>query len=480
MYNAAVNIVDQADPTDKVTVLFTLRVGYTYYLPTVWLTNIPGAEGSHLVIQNTNATTAATITYEYYNWGNPVGSASPGCATIGPLAECLPNLPPPITLDNYDTQDAQAIVTSSQPLSVVLTTPTRGTTYVAATNPSSSLVAPLILNNAFGSFVTNLTIFNSGSAAVTATVQYYDQHGNLQPNATQNLNLPPHIELGLNSLTAYESLLPEGFVGWAQIIGSPGSQLLAQVGESSNAFASIVNAQPGGATMLYAPTIFNGAFGDYASGASILNPNPNPVTVNIAYYDNQGHALPPTSLILAPHALAAIYHGGTEGSPGGNGIPVGGLPKGFYGSVTIISEGGGVVMLVNEIGPVVNSLNIASGSYTAVPVGSSSLNLPIIAKGGYGYTTGLTILNTSNANVNGTIQYYNTDGTPTRKSGGGLAISNFNLAAHGSYPEYQGGVALPDNFYGMALITQTNGPANSLIATTNAISSSFFYTYTLP
>jgi hypothetical protein len=59
--------------------------------------------------------------------------------------------------------------------------------------------------------------------------------------------------------------------------------------------------------------------------------------------------------------------------------------------------------------------------------------------------------------------------------------ASFTLAANGSQPLYQGVEGtLPSGFYGTALVTQTSGPANSLIVTTNAISPDTFYTYTEP
>ena len=88
---------------------------------------------------------------------------------------------------------------------------------------------------------------------------------------------------------------------------------------------------------------------------------------------------------------------------------------------------------------------------------------------------GATILNTSDGAVNGTISYYNPDGT-------GLAghSQSFTIAAHASLPVYQGGVGLPNGFAGQAVVTQSSGTAGSLIVTTNVQNDSLFYTYTQP
>jgi len=97
-----------------------------------------------------------------------------------------------------------------------------------------------------------------------------------------------------------------------------------------------------------------------------------------------------------------------------------------------------------------------------------------MANNGYGYVTGATILNTSGQTVSGSVQYYKTDGTSQGTS------QPFSIGAHSSQLIFQGGSGLPDGFYGSAVITQANGPANNLIVTTNATSPSFFYTYTEP
>jgi hypothetical protein len=100
-----------------------------------------------------------------------------------------------------------------------------------------------------------------------------------------------------------------------------------------------------------------------------------------------------------------------------------------------------------------------------------------MANSSYDYITGATILNTSDQAVSGSIQYYKTDGSMQGSP------QTFSIVAHASQVMYQGGsvAALPDGFYGC----QTSGNSassngGSLIVTTNAISSSFFYTYTEP
>ncbi len=114
------------------------------------------------------------------------------------------------------------------------------------------------------------------------------------------------------------------------------------------------------------------------------------------------------------------------------------------------------------------------GTYTEVSNGSNTVNLPVIAKGGYGYTTGLTILNTSGATVNGNISYYDLNGSLVGSS------QVFNIGPNASKGIFQGSEGtLPANFYGTAVVTESGG-SNDLIITTNALSPISFYSYTEP
>jgi hypothetical protein len=216
---------------------------------------------------------------------------------------------------------------------------------------------------------------------------------------------------------------------------------------------------------LYLPAIYNGFFGGYITGENIVNPNSTPVTVTLTYYTaSNGTAIPTAPFVIGSHSLVSIYQGATSGT----GVPSGGQLTNFNGAVTITATNG-VVAVVNEGIP-----GGGSGVYSAVSSGGSKVYIPVMANGGFGFTTGATILNTSNQTVNGTLQYYNLD---TSTAG---TVQSFTIAPNASQQYYQGSAGLSAGYYGVAVVTVTGGPANSLIVTTNAISSNFFYTYTEP
>jgi hypothetical protein len=239
-------------------------------------------------------------------------------------------------------------------------------------------------------------------------------------------------------------------------------------------FAALANAQVANQTQLYAPAIFNKAFGAFVTGANIINPNNNPVQVSVTYYDSTGKAYTTNPFTLGAHAISAIY----QGANFAQGLPNSGLPSGFYGSASVSSSGGNIIMVVNEAGTQTKNGAAQSGTYAAVVAGntndSSKVGLPIVANAGQGYTTGLTILNVGDTAESGSITYYNPDGSAVA----GVAPQNFTIAAHASVPMYQGALGLlPTGFYGQAVVTSSG---NNLLVTTNAQSDDLFFTYTMP
>ena len=447
-------------------------ITYSYYLPFV-ANGLAGGFTTQVMVQNVGDA-PATFTAQYYDAAG-TSLASPqtaNCGTLAANAACVAANP----LANGTR--GTGVIVSSQPLSVLVqeSTPYGSSAYAVHTGAASTLVAPLAINNSLN-FNTQLTIANVGTSATSATVTFYDQNGNALPAATKTINLTAHSSQTLDQ-TAADSGLPNGFYGWARIVGPTVSQLVAQVLETRTdiKFVALASAEVAVADTLYAPAIFNNAFGGFSTGANIVNPNPNPVNVTITYYDKAGHAYPNAPFTLAGNAVAPVYQGGNSA----------GLPNSFYGSATVSASGGGnIVMVVNEAGNTTASGAAQSGTYSAAAVsttgiyGGGGVGLPVVANGGSGgLVSGATILNTSDAAVSGTISYYNQDGTALD---GGSHSQNFTIAAHASLPVYQGGTAagLPSGFVGQAVVTQSGGStAGSLIVTTNVQNDSLFYTYT--
>ena len=458
---------------------------YTYNLP--FLANTYSSAGqaatggcftTFVALQNTG-NTPASVTFNYYDQsGNSIQVPANTCNNVPiPVAgECL--APNPYMLGNAGS----AVVVSSQPLNVIVAeaTPFGGSAYPVRAGANTNLIVPLAYNNAFGGFITQLTVFNPTVTSANMTVTFYDAAGNVQTNAVQQFTLPAFRANTLDQ-TLLTSKLPVGFNGWATISSTNGVQVVAQVLEQNpnNSFVAIANAQPqptvpavGTNATIFAPAIFNCAFNCYYTGASLINPNPVATTVNLTYYNVAGTPLTVAPFTIGPNAIVNIYNGAPSTTTNTPGLPDGGMPAGYNGSATISSTMG-VVMVVNE------KFSGGSGTYAASKSGSNVVSLPVVANGGgNGFVTGFTILNTTNQTVGGTVRYYDVNGI----SAG--SIQNFSIGPNASQQYYQGaggGSNLGAGFYGTAIITQTSGPgSNNLIVTTNAVSPSFFYTYTEP
>jgi hypothetical protein len=442
--------------------------GYTYYLP--FLANTANNFTTYLAFQNT-ANISSTVSISFFdNNGNPVSVASGTCTSVAALGECI--VPNPFA----SSTQGQGIIVSQQPLNVIVSeaTPYGGSAYAVTAGASNTLIAPVAIKGGLVDFTTQLSIFNGGNSAVAGTVQFFDQNGNHISAADKSFNLPAHSTASYDQAT--DNTLAN-FYGWAEITSPAGSALVAQTLEQRPAvkFVAIVNAQLNPQTTLYAPAIFNGAFGNFVTGANLVNPSSQPVTVTITYYKNDGTASPTAPFTIAPNAVTGIFQGGTSG----NGLPSGGLPNGWYGAATVKVTGGsnGIIMFVNEQGGLTATGSDQSGTYGAAVSGSSMVGLPVMANGAFGgYITGATIENITSAAVTASVQYYDVAGNAV-----GTAKS-ITIGGNASYGLYQGGSdqALPSGFYGTAQITVTGGPSSSLLVTTNAQSNAFFYSYTEP
>jgi hypothetical protein len=466
---------------------------FSYVLP--FLANQAGGFSTQLKLQNLGSKPASLSIQYYTNSGamlasQSVNQSNNACNLIAAVAACSPANP-------FNAgASGTGVVVSNQPLSilVVQNTATGSTAYTAPAfaNANATLVVPLAINNAEGGFETQLNIANVTANTGNVKVTFYDQQGDLLPAATKILALYPHTLQTLDQ-TAFDSYLPTGFYGWAKVEGGVGLQLVGQVLEQrpSTRFVAFATMQPlisqNTTPTLVAGAIFNQAFGDFVSGANLINPNPNPVQVSLTYYDNLGKAYIVPVFNLVGNAVLPIYHGAKVNASTASqnlGLPVNGLPVGFYGSALVSSSGGALplVMVVNEASSSAsNSAAVRSGTYVASSLsqnnqndikGIKNIGLPIVANQGQGYISGLVVVNTGEQTTNASISYYDPAGILVGQS------QSFIIPAHASLPIYQGAAGLPENFYGQAVITQTDGAAtNNLIAVANVQAADLFFTY---
>jgi hypothetical protein len=396
------------------------------------------------------------VTVQYYGISN--GAAGTKDTLLIPAngqQAILPNL--------SSGQSMGGVVSSDQPLNVVVSEALNsgGSAYNVSSSTAPTLYSPLALNGQYG-FTTAITIFNPTASTNAGTVQFYDQNGILISGAAQNFSLPGYSSVTFNQ-TASNSGLANNLSYWAKISGS--GNLTAQViefgpGNFVATFNALTSTQA--KTTLYAPAVFNRAFGAYVTGMQLTNPNASAASVTINYYDATGSKVLPQSLTIPGNGSVGIFQ-----------PAVSGLPNPFSGSATIVSSLP-LVTTVNEQAPGVTTGTIISGTYTGLSAGLQNVALPVMANGFAGFVSGTTILNVGSTTATVRLTYY--DGT-------GAAVGSAQttqLAPNASYALYQGAASqgLPSGFFGTALIT-SNVP---LMATTNALNttSGLFYTYNEP
>jgi hypothetical protein len=447
---------------------------YTYYLPFLANHYQPtnaqptGSFSSYMVMQNnSNSGQPANVSIQYFAENGTSLSQANQTTQIATNGEYI--VPNPLPVGSRAT----GIINSDQPINVLEAeaTTSGSSAYAIPSGANNTLYAPFAFNQAYGDYTTQFTVFNTGNSPITATLNFYDETGLSVVTDTLTIGAKQSYNLDQGSK---DNNLPSGFRGWAQISSTNGSQLVGQVLEQSinNHFISVVAMPSSSSGRVYASAIFNHAFGGFNTGIQIVNPNPNSVVISVTYYTQDGVELPSKSITVTAEGATSIYNGDSVGS---------GVPLNFYGSAIIEAQpqkgnGLGLVVVVNESGPGLSNGLSENGTYLAMAGGDRLVRVPLVAHGGYDYTTGLTIQNTSAVNVSGSIQYYNLDGTAV----GSAEI--FNIGPHASKGIYQGAAGeLAAGFYGTATITQTDGAATAgLIVTVNAVSPTTFYTYTQP
>ncbi len=406
-----------------------------------------------ITFQNLSTNTAATVNVQYYAIANGSAGLTENPITIPPKGQhaIASNIP---SGSSYG-----GIVTSNVPLNLVVSEALNagGSAYNVAASTASTLYSPLALNGQYG-FTTSMIVFNAAATGTaTGQIQFFDEMGN-PAGTTQNLNIPAHASQTFNQ-AANGSGLANNHAYWAKIVGAAGSQLTAQVIEFGPAnfvatFNALVPSQV--QSTVYAPATFNGNY-NFVTGMAIANPNGTAANLTISYYNAAGTQRLQTSKIIPANGNIGVFQ------PNETGLPT---------DVTsaVISSNQPLISTVNERGP-----GTISGTYVGLTSGSTTVALPVMAKGYASFITGATILNTSSQPATLTFTYYDQSGTQI-----GTPQTPPPLAPNASFLAYQGDAAqgLPGGFFGTAIIT-SNQP---LLVTTNALQTGtgLFYTYTEP
>jgi len=291
-----------------------------------------------------------------------------------------------------------------------------GSSYTSIQMPAgggTTLFAPAIVNNAYGGYTTGIGLNNTSATMTTATVTYRDQSGTLVK--AQSVSLPAHGYAGLFSGDSTLAL-PIGFTGTATI-ASGGGVLAGIVNETGpGGLFSSYDAVSSGATTLYAAAALNNAYGGYTTGMGIQNTTGTAGTVTVTYYDGAGASAASVTKPIAANGYLGIYQGGPDGPP----ASAAGYTAAITGTV-------GIAAIVNETAPG----GTQSTSYNGEPAGSGYLNLALVENAGSdGWSTGLGIVNTTNASISFTLIYFDA------QTGALISSTSLSLPAHGYLGRY--------------------------------------------
>ena len=292
---------------------------------------------------------------------------------------------------------------------------------------SATLYAPAIARDAFGGYTTGIGIVNLGTAAVSPTITYRDSSG--QTVKIQNLaSVPAGGYVGVYSGTtpgglASDANLPDGFAGTASITAA-GGQLAATVNEvgPGGAFGSY-DAVPTGATAIFLPAIYNGAYGGYYTGVNVQNTSSAAGSVTVTYYDSQGAAVGnPITKAIAGNGYLALY----------SGDPAAGPPPSGSGYTARLSSTVALAATSNEVqGNLLTSYNGFTGS-------PSLQTLPLVENQGQdGWSTGVDVMNSGTSNAAVTVTFYNAS------SGAQIGQTSSTLGAGAFWGIYMPALGLP-------------------------------------
>jgi hypothetical protein len=289
-------------------------------------------------------------------------------------------------------------------------------TYPAGQPPAVAAL-PVVMNGAYGGYLTTAYLQNIGNATASIFIRYFDTSGNPVGSGDAVGALPVNANWTVRQDNGHS--FAAGQAGTAIIYSSqPIAAFVnefAPGGGDGSSYTAVPLASGTGTTM-YAPAVYNNAFGGYFTGINLVNLGSGATDVTITYRNQGGTVVQTQSLPGVPaHAYQASYSGAPRL-----------LPAGFTGTATITSSSQPIAVTVNEVG------FGGFSSYDAVPSGSTTLEAPAALNNAYGgYTTGMNLQNTTGNAGTVTVTYYDTLGNATIKSA--------SIAANGYLAIYQGG-----------------------------------------
>lgn len=237
-----------------------------------------------------------------------------------------------------------ATITSStgQPLAAVVNEIGPGgqfSSYDAVAAGSTTLQAPVALNNAFGGFYTGIGVQNTTGTPGNVTVKYFDAAG---AATTKQFTIAANGSLGIYQGSATDG--PPVGAYTAQISSDVAIAAIvnevAPAGGSGAQQSTAYNTFSGGASTASLPLVESAGSDGWSTGLGIMNTGTATTAVTVTYYDAATGApvgTIQTNTALSPNALWAVYQ------------PASGLPAGQRATAVVTTgAGGSVAVICNE------------------------------------------------------------------------------------------------------------------------------------
>jgi uncharacterized delta-60 repeat protein len=269
-----------------------MDVSLTSYLPMLFKGAYGGSYQAAFYVQNTNASTPASITIRFYDSNGLLKCTK--ADTIQPFAS-KGYWVPSITCDSGSLPDGWvggAVVTSDQPV-VTVGRPSMGsqvTTYNGFTGigPGSSTYIPMLFKKAWGSYNSAFYLQNTHATnTANVTIRFYDSAGNL--SCTKMDRIAPLASKGywVPAETCDTGSLPDGWVGGVIVTSD---QPVVGVGRPHiGTQVTTYDGFTGGFSTSDLPMLFKAAFdGSYNAAFYIQNTENSSAAVIVQFRDTYG------------------------------------------------------------------------------------------------------------------------------------------------------------------------------------------------
>jgi hypothetical protein len=386
-------------------------------------------------VQNLSSTSSATVAVTFYNRDGTVADTLSGDVIAAGSSKTYYQ-PTQTTLP--DGFSGSAVVSSDQPVAAIVNQNSSGPlmsgSYVGASAPAGTVVLPLMMKGNYG-WDSEFAVQNTSSSAATVDITYYDATG--AAVATDSASLGGNGSAVIKQ--ADNASLPSGFVGSA-VLTCP-EPIVAVANQSNGVALMTYNGFTSGGQTVYVPLVMKGNYG-WGTGVQVANLSlANPTDVTITYYA-AGSTTPADveNATVQPGSSVTFYNPGNAT-----------LPSGFVGSAVVTSTAEDIAVIVNQA----TDNGLQGMSYEGFASGSSTVSLPLIMKGNWGWSTSFQVQNIGGGPTDLTVAYYAAGSTtPTHTD----TTTGAGLGSGSSVTYYQPWeTALPNGFVGSVVITASGG-----------------------